>query len=168
MAKAYRTAKGQTLDIGSLLLQNENTRAVGNMGVNARGDIINSEGRTIKGRNEQMQAQYSQVHKEQQLAKDEPIYKNQAEAEAAALMKPKVTKKERVNAVAPEQVKTNSTHAPTADPVVETQPAPAKKTASKPKASGLAGAIAKARSVEQEEELTARQQKQATEGVKRI
>ena len=46
--KTYKTSRGQALDIGSLLLQNENTRAVGNMGVNARGDKIGSGNDIIK------------------------------------------------------------------------------------------------------------------------
>ena len=153
MSKTYRTAKGQQLDIGSLLLQNENTRAVGNMGVNARGDKINSQGKVIKGRNEQMQAQYAQVHKQESLAKDEPVYTSAKQAQEAALMQPKVQPKEKVEAVEPKVVE---------EPVAKTTPAPEKK------ASGLAGAIAKARSVEQQEEKTARQQEQAKEGVKRI
>jgi hypothetical protein len=40
--KIYKSAMGKTVDMGSLLLQNENTRAVGNMGVNARGDLLDS------------------------------------------------------------------------------------------------------------------------------
>ena len=40
--KVYRTANGKMVDLGALQLQNENVRAVGNMGVNARGDIIDS------------------------------------------------------------------------------------------------------------------------------
>jgi|14BtaG_2_1085337.scaffolds.fasta_scaffold01923_7 hypothetical protein len=153
MSKTYRTAKGQQLDIGSLLLQNENTRAVGNMGVNARGDKINSQGKVIKGRNEQMQAQYAQVHKQESLAKDQPVYASAKKAQEAALMQPKVQPKEKVEAVEPKAVE---------ETVAKTT------TASTKKASGLAGAIAKARSVEQSEELTARQQKQEKEGVKRI
>ena len=153
MSKTYRTAKGQQLDIGSLLLQNENTRAVGNMGVNARGDKINSQGKVIKGRNEQMQAQYAQVHKQESLAKDQPVYASAEKAQEAALMQPKVQRKEKVEAVEPKVVE---------ETVAKTTTAPTKK------ASGLAGAIAKARSVEQSEELTARQQKQEKEGVKRI
>ena len=149
MSKTYRTAKGQQLDIGSLLLQNENTRAVGNMGVNARGDKINSQGKVIKGRNEQMQAQYAQVHKQESLAKDQPVYTSAKQAQEAALMQPKVQPKEKVEAVEPEVVE-------------EAVATPAKK------ASGLAGAIAKARSVEQQEEKTARQQEQEKQGVKRI
>ena len=157
MSKTYRTAKGQRLDIGSLLLQNENTRAVGNMGVNARGDKINSQGKVIKGRNEQMQAQYAQVHKQESLAKDEPVYASAKQAQEAALMQPKVQPKEKVEAVEPKVVE---------ETVAETETV--EKATPAKKASGLAGAIAKARSVEQQEEKTARQQEQAKEGVKRI
>lgn len=53
--KVYRTAMGKTVDIGALLLQNENTRAVGNMGVNARGDVINNKNQVIENRARQIQ-----------------------------------------------------------------------------------------------------------------
>lgn len=43
----YRTALGRTLDMAALVAKNENTRAVGNMSVNARGDTIDSHGRII-------------------------------------------------------------------------------------------------------------------------
>ena len=46
--KSYRSAMGKTVDMGALLAKNENTRAVGNMKVNARGDTIDSQGRIIK------------------------------------------------------------------------------------------------------------------------
>jgi len=39
---------GKNVDMGALLAKNENTRAVGNMKVNARGDTIDSQGRVIK------------------------------------------------------------------------------------------------------------------------
>ena len=157
--KVYRTAKGQTLDIGSLLLQQENTRAVGNMGVNARGDKIDSGNKIIKGRNEQMTQHYKKTYNKH--VQDQPVYKSVAEAEAAMKTQPKeetattktvqpVTAEVKVNAV--DEVQTT----------VAEKPAPAKK------ASGLSGAIAKARSVEQEEEKTARQLEQQKSGVKRI
>ena len=38
------------LDMGSLVLQNEHVRAVGNMNVNARGDVIDAEGRVLTTR----------------------------------------------------------------------------------------------------------------------
>lgn len=157
MSKTYRTAKGQLLDVGSLLLQNENTRAVGNMGVNARGDKINSDGAVIKGRNEQMQKQYSQVHKKvQKKTKDQPIFTSAKQAKEAGAVKPKA------------QAQAPTTKAPSfkADQVEEVIATPNLPT--KSKATGLAGAIAKARSVEQTEEKTAKQLEQEKEGVKRI
>ena len=57
--KVYRTAQGRMVDIGALMLQNENTRAVGNMGVNARGDLLDSNNRTIDSRNSQVAKQYN-------------------------------------------------------------------------------------------------------------
>jgi hypothetical protein len=55
--KQYRSAMGKTVDMGSLLLQNENVRAVGNMGVNARGDVINSNNKIIERKAKQVQRQ---------------------------------------------------------------------------------------------------------------
>lgn len=52
--KTYRTAQGKTVDLGALLLQNENVRAVGNMNVNARGDRIDEHGNIIATRSEQI------------------------------------------------------------------------------------------------------------------
>lgn len=46
MAK-YRTAMGRTIDMATLAAQNERTRAVGNMSVNARGDTIDAEGKVV-------------------------------------------------------------------------------------------------------------------------
>jgi hypothetical protein len=56
--KLYRSAQGKTVDIGTLVLQNENVRAVGNMGVNARGDKINEYNNTIAQRTQQVKKQY--------------------------------------------------------------------------------------------------------------
>ena len=46
--KSYKSAMGKNVDMGALLAKNENTRAVGNMKVNARGDTIDSLGRVTK------------------------------------------------------------------------------------------------------------------------
>jgi len=54
MNKTYRTASGKVLNMEKLRLMNEKTPAVGNMQVNARGDLINSNGEIIKTRNEIM------------------------------------------------------------------------------------------------------------------
>ena len=53
--KIYKTAQGKSVDFGSLRLQNENVRAVGNMGVNARGDRIDANGNVIDSVNDQLQ-----------------------------------------------------------------------------------------------------------------
>jgi hypothetical protein len=46
------------VDLGSLQLRNETVRAVGNMKVNARGDLIDSNNRAINSRNQQVDRQY--------------------------------------------------------------------------------------------------------------
>lgn len=52
--KVYKSANGKPVDLGALLLQNEGTRAVGNMKVNARGDRIDENGKIISNRSEQV------------------------------------------------------------------------------------------------------------------
>ena len=42
--RRVKTAKGKILDMGALAAQNETTRAVGNVPMNARGDIIDNRG----------------------------------------------------------------------------------------------------------------------------
>ena len=57
--QTYKTARGKTLDMGALILQNENVRAVGNMNVNARGDLLDDKGNVIKSKTEQVNNQYN-------------------------------------------------------------------------------------------------------------
>lgn len=57
--KIYKTALGKTVDMGKLMLQNEKVRAVGNMKVNARGDIIDDMNRVISSKNDQVNKQYN-------------------------------------------------------------------------------------------------------------
>jgi hypothetical protein len=54
----YKTALGQTVNMDQLRLKNENTKAVGNMNANARGDIVNTNGNIVQGRNQRMHEQY--------------------------------------------------------------------------------------------------------------
>lgn len=68
--KTYRTALGKTVDLGALMLQNEDTRAVGNMKVNARGDLIDSWNRPIDKRTQQVQKQYD---RQVTNVRDEPV-----------------------------------------------------------------------------------------------
>ena len=55
----YKTAQGKTIDMGALRLKNEHVRAVGNMKVNARGDLIDDKGNIISTKPEQVNNQYN-------------------------------------------------------------------------------------------------------------
>ena len=50
--QVYRTARGAELDMGRLINQNELAIAVGNAGVNARGDKLGPGGKIVKRREE--------------------------------------------------------------------------------------------------------------------
>ena len=56
--KIYKSAMGRVVDIGALMLENENVRAVGNMNVNARGDTLDSADRVIESKPKQVQKHY--------------------------------------------------------------------------------------------------------------
>jgi hypothetical protein len=118
--KQYRTAQGKIVDLGALQLQNEHVRAVGNMPVNARGDLIDSQNRPIDSRNQQVARQY---RKQVNAAQDTPVYSSRQRAAAAPVP------------------------APTPQPV-EAQTEVEQPVAEAP--GGLASAIARARSVKQE------------------
>jgi len=49
---------GKPVDMGALLLRNENIRAAGNMNVNARGDRLDSNNRVTETRSRQAQRRY--------------------------------------------------------------------------------------------------------------
>jgi hypothetical protein len=138
--KIYKTARGKTVDFGSMRLQNENVRAVGNMGVNARGDRIDSQGNVIDPKNQQLQRR---IQRQTNVA-DGPVHSSTREAKAQAA----------ANFVPEQKV----VHIPGANPVE------AEKIVSAPvapeEAVGLAAAIAKSKTVKQELEKTARQQLQ--------
>jgi hypothetical protein len=53
--KIYKSAQGKMIDLGTIMLQNEHVRAVGNMGVNARGDKLDSRNQVIDTRTERIQ-----------------------------------------------------------------------------------------------------------------
>ena len=80
----YRTAMGKTVDMAALVAKNENTRAVGNMKVNARGDTIDAYGKVIQPVTEKVNQSYDNTvgtrsanqarqQRPQPTAKPEPI-----------------------------------------------------------------------------------------------
>lgn len=60
MSRVYTTAQGKQIDIESLRVANEETIAVGNMKVNARGDKLGAGGRIKETRN-QTQDSYNKL-----------------------------------------------------------------------------------------------------------
>ena len=56
--KMYRTMQGRMVDIEKLRASNENVKAVGNMNVNARGDVMGPGGKIVVTKEEQMKDYY--------------------------------------------------------------------------------------------------------------
>ena len=198
--RTYRTSQGKTVDLGALLLQNENTRAVGNMGVNARGDRIDNSGKVVDSKVQQTKRQYN---KQIGLVDELPATSRRA---AAALVEDPVVHKEQPAPAKPR--KSSAEKAATKAAKTSTKKTPAaKKTATKkaePKIRevsptvldieveetvvpqelvieppvveetapvaprGLADAIARARSIKQEQAKTPRQLAQEKAGVRKI
>jgi len=84
--KQYRTAQGKLVDLGALQLRNENVRAIGNMGVNSRGDMLDSKNRPIDTRNQQVARQY---RKQVNAAQNTQVHSSKhAQMAAADIPKP--------------------------------------------------------------------------------
>ena len=56
--KQYKTARGKRFDMGEFSHANEQSRAVGNMNVNARGDVLGQGGHIKKNREEVVREYY--------------------------------------------------------------------------------------------------------------
>lgn len=57
----YRSAHGRPVDMTSLAAKNEKVRAVGNMNVNARGDVIDSNNTVIKDTTKRVKNTYGKT-----------------------------------------------------------------------------------------------------------
>ena len=83
MSKLYRTAQGKLVDMGALSTQNERVRALGNMKVNARGDIVDNQNQPIVSRNQTVNKNYDRgVGKNAVI--DPRVQEAQRQAEARA------------------------------------------------------------------------------------
>ena len=78
--KVYRTMQGRYVDIEKLRAANESVRAIGNMSVNARGDVLGPGGAVVKPKSEVMQKYYEQPRyeyiKEYSLLRDFSCFDN--------------------------------------------------------------------------------------------
>lgn len=176
MSKTYRTANGGKVDLGSLILSQENTRSVGNMGVNARGDKINSRNEVIESRNEIVQHHYNKAHSP--VVEEAPIPTSAKHAEELAgkvskVKKTTATKKPKAKAKAKEvkeeilPVASEEKVAETTEPIIKQEEVMSIPKSSVPQG-GLAAAIAKAKQIKEEENKTPRQQEQEKKGVTKL
>ena len=148
-SRTYKTAQGKTVDLGQLILQNENVRAVGNMNVNARGDRLDSSNKVIDSKNQQVQRQH-----QRQIAtnvSDQTVHTSNVHARRAK-------KDLQEIAVSPVEDTTPIDTTPVDPALIDTAPT----------GGGLAAAIARSRTVVQEKEKTPRELKQFKPGVNRI
>lgn len=60
MPKIYKTAQGKSIDMDRLRLLHEREVAVGNMNVNARGDVVDQYGNIVKKKNDIIKDKYNQ------------------------------------------------------------------------------------------------------------
>jgi len=158
----YKSAMGKTVDMGSLLLQNERVRAVGNMNVNARGDRLDSNNQIVEPKNQQTQRRYQK----QTNVSAGPAHSS-ARSVTEAAQQSMIDPTDSFLDLPMDELSID----PVAEPAAEmpTPPAAPEQPATPVPAQGggLAGAIARSREVKQELEKTRRQQAQA-QGVRRI
>ena len=149
-AKVYRTAMGKMVDIGAIQLKNEKVRAVGNMGVNARGDIVNNQNQIIEKRARQVQRQAdrnAKATRSTSVATSNAAARTPVQPQVVPAVEDSFTDLPEDNDIVNEQVET-------AEPAEELR-------------GGLAAAIAKAKAVNQERMKTPREMARA-QGVKKI
>ena len=109
--KMYRTMQGRMVDIEQLRSANESTLAVGNMNVNARGDVLGSSGQVVTPKAEVIKKYYEQpkgkVSEGPASTKQKPAQQPQVEIKAVEPKKvatPKVaTSKAATSKAAPKR-----------------------------------------------------------------
>jgi len=179
--KMYRSSQGKSIDLGSLLLQNENVRAVGNMGVNARGDVINNKNKSIDSRVNQKKRQYNKQIGPQDVVPSESKTKLAAAVADEVVVDPVVVEPKKTITKKPKTSKTKVTKpkVATTEKVksadidindldnIESNLEKAEETKSTP-VGGLAEAIARAKRIKQEAIVPPKERAKQAEGVKKI
>ena len=160
MKKTYRSAGGKTVDLETLMLKNEDVRAVGNMNVNARGDVISPENKKVASRSEQVNKQYRKQHSK--TVRDNPVASSKKAAQATA------------RNIAKAIVDSTSSQAITGldDSIVNDIAADAQVTTEasldNAEKGGLASAIAKVKEIKQEPLKSPRESERGGDGVNKI
>lgn len=157
-SKIYKSAQGKSIDLGTIMLQNEHVRAVGNMNVNARGDLLDSSNKVIESKSRQIQRQNNQIT----VPAPTVVHTSTRAAKRAKEM--------QVTDVAPvsDTVDTSMLDVeelPT-QPAMVSAPAPVEDTPTS--GGGLAAAIARSKVIKQEKEKTAKEIQRSTPGIRKI
>ena len=189
--RTYRSSQGKSIDLGALLLQNETVRAVGNMGVNARGDRIDHKGTVVDSKVQQVKRQYNKQIGPQdsipqasrapvaEVTPPAPVAPDPYELQKSNAKEVEAFKETRraekttakvAKAIKPKVVKTPvvDERILDIDPTPTPTPEPVAVAVAPTPAKGLADAIARAKTIKQEALKTPRQQAQEKSGVKRI
>ena len=101
--KMYRTMQGRMVDIDQLRAANESTQAVGNMNVNARGDVLGANGQVVTPKSQVIKKYYEQPKGK---ASEGPSRQTPAPQPKAVETKAVETKAVETKAVAPKKVAT--------------------------------------------------------------
>jgi hypothetical protein len=138
--KTYRTAQGKMVDLGALQLRNENIRAVGNMGVNARGDVVDGWNKPIDSKNRQVGRQYNRQTKTN-VGEDDvsSSHSQKAQAQAKPAKSAKEPRAAKIDIPPPPEDFDDDFEKPVTSTTASTEPV-----------SGLRAAIAKARQIKQD------------------
>ena len=151
--KVYKSAMGKPVDLGALLLQNEQTRAVGNMNVNARGDALDGANRVIDSKNKQVQRQYQRTTASN-VSDTTPVQSTRVAKQAAKEAELDLSLAEQ------EMLAEFDEGADVVEPVAAPEPLP-ENTFGPTGEGGLAAAIARSRLIKQEKEKTLKEKQQA-------
>ena len=157
--KIYRSAQGKSIDLGTIMLQNEHVRAVGNMKVNARGDKLNSNNQVVDTKPQQIQRQNDRTSSAVSTAPIQTSSRKNQRTLADPVREASVAPADPAPLITDDVVDT--------EPTPVEGPAPVSPVTLEPVAGGLAEAIARSREIKQELEKTRRQQAQA-KGVRKI
>lgn len=187
--KVYKTAQGKSIDLGTIILKNEHVRAVGNMNVNARGDVLDQANNVIETKPQLIKRQNARLTN----VSADPVQTSQRKTRTATKTKSEpvaksepVTKTEHVAKTQPvaksapviEPEPELEPELETVEELFETEPEPEEILAEPPPQhlktteeykgpEGLAGAIARTRQIKQELEKT-RRQRQRAQGVRKL
>jgi hypothetical protein len=160
--KIYKTAQGKSVDLGAIILQNEHVRAVGNMNVNARGDLLDGSSRVIDSRNQQVARQMERTTQ----AAPTGVSTEPRHTSSVAARRARVAAQE-APAVADPVIETPVTE-PVVDAPAVAEPAPVAVAPAEAPLTGLAAAMARSRTVTQEKLKTPKELAKNKPGVNRL